>query len=54
MKALAIKADEYIFHLGKSDPKNIKVYVKEVPRSEFTKKILPVISEIYRENSKCY
>lgn len=45
---LAQKKQEYTTHLGRSDPANIMVYVKVVPRDEMTRKLAPIIADIYR------
>ncbi|WP_339167028.1 hypothetical protein NSQ24_01240 [Brevibacillus sp. FSL L8-0520] len=45
---LAHKEQDYTFHIGRSDPANIRVYVKLVPREEMTRKLAPIIADIYR------
>ncbi|MGG1662927.1 hypothetical protein [Brevibacillus sp. NRS-1366] len=47
---LAPSDQEYTAHLGRSDPQNIMVYVKVVPREEMTRKLAPIIADIYRSN----
>lgn len=45
---LAHKEQDYTVHIGRSDPANIRVYVKVVPREEMTRKLAPILADIYR------
>ncbi|MED1950482.1 hypothetical protein [Brevibacillus centrosporus] len=48
---LAYKDQGYTMHIGRSDPANIMVYVKVVPREETTRKLAPIIAGIYRSQA---
>lgn len=43
---VAHKEEEWTFHVGRSDPANIRVYTKKVPLSEFKRKVDPVLADI--------